>query len=50
VRDLLRERDAFADGHEPVFDFYTTGDLDTFKRVASTLLRLPVANAARADL
>lgn len=45
VRELLRDGDAFADGHEPVFDFYTTGNLATFKRVATTLLRFPVENA-----
>jgi glutamate racemase len=50
VRELLRERDEFASNPSPTFEFYTTGDLDVFRRVASRLLRTPVEHAAHVEL
>jgi glutamate racemase len=49
VRQLLRERDAFAANPAPEFRFYTTGDVNVFRAVASKLLRIPVT-AEHVDL
>lgn len=50
VRQVLAERDELASNPSPVFTFYTTGNLEVFGRVASRLLRMPVTNAARAEI
>jgi glutamate racemase len=50
VRQVLLERDMLAEGAEPVFDFYTTGNTETVRRVASRLLRIPVAKVSYVDL
>jgi glutamate racemase len=50
VRQLLRERDQLASNPKPVHRFYTTGDLEVFKRVASRLLRTPVRDAERVEI
>jgi glutamate racemase len=50
VREVLRERDEFATNPDPKFEFYTTGDVEMFGRVASRLLRMPVENVGHADI
>jgi glutamate racemase len=50
VREVLRERDALASNAKPTFEFYTTGDVALFSRVASRLLRIPVTDAGYADI
>ena len=50
VRQVLRERDEFATNPDPTFEFYTTGDVALFGRVASRLLRTPVTNAKHAPI
>ena len=50
VRQLLAERDAFAEDPAPRFEFYTTGDPAVFGRVATTLLRFPVREVGFVDL
>lgn len=50
VRQLLKEQEAFASNDKPTFEFYTTGDVEVFGRVASRLLRMPVTNAKHVDL
>jgi len=50
VRQLLAQRDAFAENAEPSYSFYTTGDPAVFQRVATTLLRMPVEDAGHVDL
>ena len=50
VRQLLRERDALAANPKPTYGFYTTGDADVFKRVASRLLRTPVRDAEHVEI
>jgi glutamate racemase len=50
VRQLLQEQDAFASNDHPTFEFYTTGNVEVFGRVASRLLRMPVTNARHVDL
>lgn len=50
VREVLAERDGLASNAAPVFDFYTTGNLEVFRRVASKLLRMPVERAWQADI
>ena len=42
--------DAFASNDDPTFEFYTTGNVEVFARVASRLLRIPVTNAEHVDL
>jgi glutamate racemase len=50
VRQVLRERDEFATNPQPTFEFYTTGDVELFARVASRLLRMPVTNVGLAAI
>ncbi len=50
VREVLRERDEFVTNPDPKFEFYTTGDVEMFGRVASRLLRMPVENVGHADI
>lgn len=50
VRQILTEQDALAENDKPTFEFYTTGNLEVFARVASRLLRIPVTNAKHIDL
>jgi len=50
VRQLLRERDAFAANAEPRFRFYTTGDADIFRDVAGKLLRQPVTDVSHVEI
>ena len=50
VRQLLAERDAFAQNAQPSHRFYTTGDPKRFARVASKLLRFPVRDVGYAEL
>jgi glutamate racemase len=50
VREVLRERDAFASNPDPTFEFYTTGDVELFRSVASRLLRIPISEAGYADI
>lgn len=50
VRQLLAERDAFADSAKPAYRFYATGDPQLFARVASKLLRLPVREVGDVEL
>ena len=50
VRQLLEADDAFASNAHPTFEFYTTGNLEVFSRVASRLLRIPVTNAEHVEL
>ena len=50
VREVLRGRGALGGNDRPEYSFYTTGDKDLFARVATTLLRFPVRNAAHADI
>jgi glutamate racemase len=42
VRQLLAQRDAFAQNAKPCYRFFTTGDPAVFARVAGKLLRMPV--------
>lgn len=50
VRQLLAERDAFAENSAPSYRFYTTGDPQLFARVAQRLLRFPVKDVGYVDL
>jgi glutamate racemase len=50
VRQVLLERDQLASNPNPTFEFYTTGDADTVRRVASRLLRIPVARVDHVDI
>jgi glutamate racemase len=50
VRQILAERDAFAQQTHPTYGFYTTGDPQIFARVASKLLRLPVRDVGYVEL
>ena len=50
VRDLLAERDAFAQHGKPFYRFYTTGDATHFGEVASGLLRHPVRDVGHVEL
>jgi glutamate racemase len=50
VRQVLAERNAFARNPQPAYRFYTTGDVETFTRVASKLLRFPVSEVGFAEL
>ncbi len=50
VRQLLQQQDAFAENPAPTFEFYTTGNVEVFARVASRLLRIPVTNAKHIDI
>ena len=50
VRQLLRERDAFASNPSPSYRFYTTGDARLFGRVASKLLRFPVRDVHHVEI
>ena len=44
VRQLLAERDAFANHANPTYRFYTTGDVEQFASVAGKLLRFPLGD------
>ncbi len=50
VRQLLRQRDALAEGQHPEYRFYTTGDASLFGVVASKLLRFPVRDAGHVEI
>jgi glutamate racemase len=50
VRQILAERDAFAQQAHPAYGFYTTGDPQLFARVASKLLRFPVGDVGNVEL
>jgi glutamate racemase len=50
TREVLRERDALGENPSPEYRFYTTGDPTLVARVATTLLRRPVREAAYVDL
>lgn len=50
VREVLRERDEFGSDPAPTLEFYTTGDLETFRTVASKLLRMPLPHAERIEI
>ena len=50
VRQLLAERDAFAQNADPTYRFYTTGDPRVFARVAGKLLRFPVRDVGYVEL
>jgi glutamate racemase len=50
VREVLTERDELASNPKPDFAFYTTGDADVFRRVASRLLRTPVEHAEHIEI
>ena len=50
VRDLLAERDAFANHANPKHRFYTTGDTELFARVAGKLLRSPIADVGYVEI
>lgn len=50
VREVLLERDGLARNAEPTFEFYTTGDADTVRRVAGRLLRIPVDRVTRVEI
>jgi len=50
VRQVLIEKDMLAEGAEPTFEFCTTGNTETVRKVASRLLRIPVAKVTYVDL
>ena len=50
VRQLLEANDAFAANPNPAFRFYTTGNAEIVRRVASKLLRTPVAHVEHIEL
>lgn len=50
VRQVLAEREAFAQNRAPAYTFYTTGDTALFGRVASKLLRLSVRDVGYVHL
>jgi glutamate racemase len=50
VRQLLAQNDAFAENPYPSYSFYTTGDVDIFRTVASKLLRFPVQDVGHAEI
>ncbi len=50
VRQVLAERDGFAQNDNPIFRFYTTGNAEVVRSVASKLLRLPVDHVEHVDL
>jgi len=50
VRQLLREEDSLAANPKPAYGFYTTGDADVFKRVASRLLRASVQDVEHVEV
>lgn len=50
VRQLLREREAFASNARPVYRFYTTGDAELFRSVATKLLRFPVRDVEHIEI
>ncbi len=50
VRQLLREADAFATNPEPSYRFFTTGDAEVFRSVATKLLRFPVRDVQRVEI
>jgi len=50
VRQLLAERDAFAQSANPAYRFYTTGDPKVFARVAGKLLRFPVRDVGNIEI
>lgn len=50
VRQLLEANDAFGVSSKPEFRFYTTGNAEVVRRVASKLLRIPVARVEHIDL
>jgi glutamate racemase len=50
VRQVLFERDALTARSAGRYRFYTTGDPGRFRRVAQTVMRLPVIEVGRVDL
>jgi glutamate racemase len=50
VREVLLARDGLARNASPTFEFYTTGDAQTVRRVASRLLRIPVERVTRVEI
>lgn len=50
VRQVLEENDALADNPNPAFRFYTTGNAEVVRRVASQLLRFNVDRVEHVDL
>jgi glutamate racemase len=50
VRQLLQQSDALAQNEHPSYSFYTTGDVDVFRTVASKLLRFPVRDVGFAEI
>ena len=50
VRQLLEQGDAFAGDADPTYRFFTTGDLEVFRSVATKLLRFPVLDAGHAEI
>jgi len=50
VREVLREENAFASNPDPQFRFYTTGDAETVRSVASKLLRFQVQHVEYIEL
>ncbi|HEV8574928.1 MAG TPA: glutamate racemase, partial [Dehalococcoidia bacterium] len=50
VRQLLRERDQLAVNAKPPHCFYTTGDAEVFRRVASRLLRTQVRDVEHVEI
>jgi glutamate racemase len=50
VRQVLAERDELSAASEPRFEFYTTGNAETVRRVASRLLRRNIERVERVEI